>query len=54
MVVLAGALAGAAELLLDKGIHPAIVSSAFLKAETKAQEILRDMSTPIESSNEEG
>jgi T-complex protein 1 subunit delta len=53
VVVLAGALAGAAELLLDKGIHPAVISSAFLKAERRAQQILLDMSLPIERLDEE-
>jgi T-complex protein 1 subunit delta len=53
VVVLAGALAGAAESLLDKGIHPAVISTAFLKAERRAQEVLRDMSLPIERLDEE-
>lgn len=53
VVVLAGALASAAEHLLDRNIHPATISHAFLKAERKAQEILKTISEPVNVLNEE-
>ena len=52
VVVLAGAFAGAAESLLDKGIHPSVISQAFLRAERKAQEILDEMSIPVQVTDE--
>ena len=48
VVVLAGSLLGAAEKMLDKGIHPTIVAESFLKASAKAVEYLTDISTPVD------
>ncbi|KIK57708.1 hypothetical protein GYMLUDRAFT_743098 [Collybiopsis luxurians FD-317 M1] len=48
VVVLAGSLLGAAEKMLQKGIHPTIVAESFLKASTKATEFLTDISTPVD------
>ena len=48
VVVLAGSLLGAAEKMLQKGIHPTIIAESFLKASAKAVEYLTEMSTPID------
>merc|ERR1719491_2791363 len=45
VVVIAGAMLGAAERLLAKGIHPQAITEAFLLAAEKAEEILTEMST---------
>lgn len=47
VVILAGALLGAAERLLTKGIHPAIIAESFQKAATRSVEILLEMSHKI-------
>jgi len=47
VVVLAGALLNAAWQLLDKGIHPAIISEAWLQAQTKCSQFLRAMAIPV-------
>ncbi|GAA5932843.1 chaperonin-containing T-complex subunit CCT4 [Sporobolomyces koalae] len=51
VVVLAGALLGAAEKLLGKGIHPTIIAESFTKAAHKVVEFLQDMSTPVDLSD---
>src|SRR6266478_4423056 len=48
VVVLAGSLLGAAEKMLQKGMHPTIIAEAFLKASTKAVKYLTEMSTPVD------
>ena len=48
VVVLAGAFLGAAEKMLQKGIHPTIIAESFLKASAKAVEYLEELSTPID------
>lgn len=48
VVVLAGSLLGAAEKMLQKGIHPTIIAECFLKASAKAVEFLTEISTPID------
>ena len=53
VVVIAGALLGAAENLLNKGIHPQVVANAFGLAVGKAEEILRGMSMAIELGDRE-
>jgi len=45
--VLAGSLLGAAEKMLNKGIHPTIIAESFLKASAKAVEYLTEISVPI-------
>ncbi|QDS68463.1 T-complex protein 1 subunit delta [Venturia effusa] len=47
VVVVAGSLLGAANKLLDKGIHPTVISEAFQRAAAAAVEILHEMSVPI-------
>lgn len=48
VVVIAGALLGAAEKLLSKGIHPTAVSDSFQRAGTKAVEIVTDMARQVD------
>lgn len=48
VVIITGALLGAAERLLAKGIHPMIIAESFQRAATRAVDVLRDMSTPIQ------
>jgi len=53
VVVLAGSLLGAAEKMLEKGIHPTIVAEAFMKASAKAVEYLTEISTPVDLNDRE-
>ena len=53
VVVIAGSLLGAAQRLLERGIHPTIISESFQKAAIKAAEILNEMSTPIDLGDRE-
>jgi len=48
VVVLASSLLGAAERMLQKGIHPTIIAESFLKASAKAVEFLTEISAPID------
>ncbi|CAE8658633.1 unnamed protein product, partial [Polarella glacialis] len=48
VVVIAGALLQASERLLAKGIHPQTITEAFLKAADKAEQILQDVSIPVD------
>jgi len=52
-VVLAGELLKQAEALLDKNIHPAVINNGFKKAATKAEEILRRISLPVDINDDE-
>jgi len=47
VVVICGSLLGAADRLLQKGIHPSVISEAFQRAAAAAIEVLHDMSHPI-------
>jgi len=51
VVVIAGALLGAAQRLLSKGIHPQTITEAFLMAAEKAEEVLTDMSVKVDLGN---
>merc|ERR1712176_1312969 len=53
VVVLCGSLLDAANKLLQKGIHPTIISESFQKAANKSVEILTAMSTPLELGDRE-
>jgi T-complex protein 1 subunit delta len=53
VVVIAGSLLGAAEKMLNKGIHPTIIAEAFQRAATKSVEYLTEIATPIELSDKE-
>jgi len=53
VVVLAGSLLGAAEKMLEKGIHPTIVAESFMKASAKAVEYLTEISTPVDLNDRE-
>lgn len=48
VVVIAGALLQAAEALLNKGIHPQVITEAFLMAVEKAEQVLTEMSVPLD------
>jgi len=52
-VVLAGELLKNAEELIEQDVHPAVISRGYRLAETKAQEILKEMSEKISPDNEE-
>jgi len=52
-VVIAGELLKNAEDLLDKEVHPAVISRGYRLAEAKAQEILNEMAEKITPDNEE-
>lgn len=47
VVVIAGALLKAAQDLLDTGLHPQVITDAFLSAAAKGDEILKSMSIPV-------
>merc|ERR1712059_105526 len=47
VVVLAGSLLQAADKLLQKGIHPTLISESFQKAANKSVEILNNMAIPL-------
>jgi T-complex protein 1 subunit delta len=51
VVVIAGALLGAASQLLSKGIHPTHISESFLLAARKAEEILLSIAIPVDLSD---
>ncbi|KAF2435702.1 T-complex protein 1 subunit delta [Tothia fuscella] len=51
VVVIAGSLLGAAEKLLDKGVHPTVISEAFQRAAAHSVQILHDMSQPLNLSD---
>jgi len=53
VVVIAGALLGAAEQLLEKGIHPQAISDGFMKAAAKADEVLREIAIPVSMDDRE-
>ncbi|ODV93813.1 hypothetical protein PACTADRAFT_71778 [Pachysolen tannophilus NRRL Y-2460] len=53
VVVITGALLGAAEKLLNKGIHPTIISESFQTAARRSVEILLDMSHKISLDDKE-
>jgi len=53
VVVMAGGLLMAAEALLDKGIHPSTISSAWLMASQKVESILKTIAVAADFSNRE-
>ncbi|XP_022814692.1 T-complex protein 1 subunit delta isoform X2 [Spodoptera litura] len=53
VVVIAGALLDAAEKLLQKGIHPTVISDGFQKALQMALQVVENMATPVDLSNED-
>ncbi|KAK4824691.1 hypothetical protein QYF61_017762 [Mycteria americana] len=53
VVVIAGALLDACSRLLQKGIHPTIISESFQKALDKGIEVLTNMAQPVELSDRE-
>lgn len=53
VVVIAGALLDASEKLLQKGIHPTVISDGFQKALQIALQVVEGMSTPVDLTNED-
>lgn len=53
VAIITGALLGAAEKLLNKGIHPTLISESFQRAAKRSNEILDDMSHKIELNDRE-
>ncbi|XP_044310086.1 T-complex protein 1 subunit delta [Varanus komodoensis] len=53
VVVIAGSLLDACSRLLQKGIHPTIISESFQKALDKGVEVLTSMGQPVELSDRE-
>lgn len=53
VVVIAGSLLGAAEKMLNKGIHPTIIAESFQRAAEKAVQYLEDISTPVDLADKE-
>ncbi|KAF2836205.1 T-complex protein 1 subunit delta [Patellaria atrata CBS 101060] len=51
VVVIAGSLLGSAERLLQKGIHPTVISESFQRAAAAAVQILHEMAIPISLSD---
>ena len=51
VTVIAGALLGACQQLLSKGIHPTTIADSFMKSASKAEEVLEGMATPVELSD---
>eukprot|EP01090_Pellita_catalonica_P017468 TRINITY_DN527_c0_g3_i6.p1 TRINITY_DN527_c0_g3~~TRINITY_DN527_c0_g3_i6.p1 ORF type:complete len:538 (-),score=119.07 TRINITY_DN527_c0_g3_i6:65-1657(-) len=51
VVVLAGSLMDAAQVLLRKGLHPTTVAEGFLAAAAKSDTILKEMATPVSLSD---
>jgi T-complex protein 1 subunit delta len=51
VVVMAGSILGAAEQLLERGVHPSIISQSFEMAQAKIKEILVNIATPINLSD---
>ena len=47
VAILTGSLLGAADRLLNKGIHPTLIAESFQRAAHRATEVLLDMSTKI-------
>lgn len=54
VVVIAGALLSACEILLERGIHPTIISEGFQIALDRAIPILETLKTPISLTDKEG
>ncbi|KAI9764492.1 MAG: T-complex protein 1 subunit delta [Geoglossum simile] len=51
VVVIAGSLLGAADRLLEKGIHPTVISESFQRAAAAAVQTLHEMSHPVSLSD---
>merc|ERR1719379_3180591 len=53
VTVIAGSLLNQAQILLEKGIHPTVISESFLLAARKSEEILKEMSVPVDLGDRE-
>lgn len=53
VVVMAGALLHSCQLLLEKGVHPSVISDAFKVAMEKAVDVLDDMAQELDLTDTE-
>lgn len=53
VTVLCGAILDAAQKLLEKGVHPTLISEAFLIAEKKCEDFILDISSPVDLADRE-
>jgi T-complex protein 1 subunit delta len=53
VVVMAGSILGAAQELLERGVHPSQIATSFKMAQDKLKEILVSIATPIDLSDRE-
>jgi T-complex protein 1 subunit delta len=53
VTIVAGALLAAVQKLMNVGIHPSVISEAFMKAALKAEQILEGVSIPVDFKNRE-
>lgn len=53
VVVVAGSLLGAAEKMLNKGIHPTLIAESFQRAAAKAVQYLAEIATPVDLNDKE-
>ena len=54
VTVIAGSLLNQCQILLEKGIHPTVISESFLLAARKSEEILKNMSQPVDLADRDG
>lgn len=54
VVIMAGSLLSAANTLLDKGIHPSVISAGFQECENEALRIVEEIAKPIDLSDHDG
>lgn len=47
VAILAGAFLGAADRLLNLGIHPTLIAESFQRAAARARDVLREMAVPV-------
>lgn len=51
-VIIAGELLKKAEALIDQGVHPTVIVSGYKQAQSKAQEVLKDMAVDVSGDRE--
>ena len=54
VTVIAGSLLNQCQILLEKGIHPTVISESFLLAARQSEEILKKMSQPVDLADRDG
>jgi chaperonin GroEL (HSP60 family) len=51
-VIIAGELLKKAEALIDQGVHPTVIVSGYKQAQSKAQEVMKDMAVDVSGDKE--